>query len=285
MIRLLTISCGLAAALLACCAIPAAADTNCFNNSIYHCQPAVEQARQTRKARRHVRGYRKVASRRAARVAQHRRAARVAQQQRPTTPVVAQPAPAAMPAPEPGSPAARVADAFEEVAKAARSGTTAAIEAVETVLPTPFGTRIRTVAFRKDVPADIAQFLGRVSQACGQVRVISTFRRGARVAGSRRQSCHATGQAVDYQVANPACALRMAQGVRLGHSIDYHTAPSIRHFHVSNCRQEMGVRFAHGGGRSYARRGARTRYARGHRSARQAYARHRGSYRVARVAR
>lgn len=128
-----------------------------------------------------------------------------------------------------------------------------------------------SVVFAAGIPSEIANFLSRVRAQCGSVHVISTFRRGARIAGTHRKSCHATGQAVDYTTSNPSCALRVAAGSSLGHSIDYGRA---RHFHVSTCAQERGARFAHGGStrrtryarnrhhRSrYASRGQRSRYA------------------------
>lgn len=107
------------------------------------------------------------------------------------------------------------------------------------------------VADAAGIPSEIASFLSRVRAQCGSAQVISTFRRDAFIAGTRRRSCHATGQAVDYTTSNPSCALRVAQGSSLGHSIDY---GRVRHFHVSSCAQERGMRFAHGGTR-------RTRYA------------------------
>lgn len=109
-------------------------------------------------------------------------------------------------------------------------------------------------------PAEITSFLSRVRAQCGSVQVISTFRRGARIAGTHRRSCHATGQAVDYTTSNPSCALRVASGSRLGHSIDY---GRVRHFHVSTCAQERGARFAHGGGQvRYARANSRRHHGR-----------------------
>lgn len=117
------------------------------------------------------------------------------------------------------------------------------------VLQTPFGTTIKT-SVSGSMPGQLRAFLNRVQAQCGHVTVISTFRRNAVVAGTRRRSCHAFGQAVDYQVRNPSCALRVAAGHRaLGHTVDY---AAVRHFHVSSCRQEAGARFRHG----------RTRYAR-----------------------
>lgn len=160
------------------------------------------------------------------------------------------------------------------------------IAAVEQNLPTPFGTVIRTVANLAGVPGEIASFLNTVQSRCGGVRVISTFRRGSVIAGTRRASCHSMGQAVDYQVSDYACALRVAQGVRLGHSIDYVGVQRLygrgmpMHYHVSNCRQEMGVRFAHGGGARYARRAARTRYAGGRGAHRARYAVARAGQRI-----
>lgn len=135
-----------------------------------------------------------------------------------------------------------------------RSPVAAVSRAIEQTTRTVSGA----VSGATGIPGEIASFLQNVASQCGAVRVISTFRRGAVVAGTNRSSCHAAGQAVDYQISNPSCALRVAQGVRLGHSIDY---AHVNHFHVSNCAREMGARFAHGGGRSYARRAGRSRAA------------------------
>jgi len=144
------------------------------------------------------------------------------------------------------------------------------VTVARTQLKTPFGTTIRTAASRAGVPSSIAAHLSMVAAQCGAVRIISAYRPGARIAGSGRMSCHAMGQAVDYQIGNPSCALRLASRWRGGHSIDYNTAPGGKHFHISICRQEMGVRFAHRGGRSYARsRYARNRSAKRYRGAKR----------------
>lgn len=125
-------------------------------------------------------------------------------------------------------------------------------------LQTPFGVTIKTRVSLSGIPSTLTNHLKNVQAKCGTVTVTSAFRPGARVAGSRRMSCHAVKQAIDYTISNPSCALMMAKQWRGGHSIDYHTAPGGRHFHISTCRQEAGARFAHRGGRSYSR----TRYAR-----------------------
>lgn len=157
----------------------------------------------------------------------------------------------------------RVARGSRAPAARRAPATTPAIAVEPATVQTPFGTRTRTVAHRAGVPGRISAFLADVQARCGSVRVISTFRPGARIAGTGRTSCHASGQAVDYTTGNPSCALAVANSGpwrSLGHSNDY---GRVAHFHVSVCAQEAGVRFAHGGGRAYARRGVkRTRYAR-----------------------
>jgi hypothetical protein len=135
------------------------------------------------------------------------------------------------------------------------------IQEGEGVLPTPFGVATKVVGSLAGVPSIIQSFLAAVQSQCGSVKVISGHRPGARVAGSGIVSCHATGQAADYTISSPACALRVAAGYQhLGHSNDY---GRVAHFHVSSCAREAGMRFAHGGGSRYARaRSTRTRVAR-----------------------
>lgn len=172
---------------------------------------------------------------------------------------------------------AQVVNTVEDVATSAvKSAEDAAIGVAGAVVKSPFGVLVNLFASRSGIPDDVGRFLSRVQRDCGRVTVISTIRRGARIAGSRIMSCHAIGQAVDYQVADPACALRLARTVRLGHSVDYYGVRALYgrgmpvHYHVSNCRQEMGAKFVHGGGRAYARKKAKTRYAKRYKKVRYA---------------
>jgi hypothetical protein len=128
-----------------------------------------------------------------------------------------------------------------------------AVEAGEATVKSPFGVVMKLVGSLRGVPSSIQSFLSAVSSQCGGVKVISGYRPGARVAGTRVTSCHAMGQAADYTTSNPACALRVATGYGLGHSIDY---GRVGHYHVSSCSREAGMRFNHGGGGRYARRSA-----------------------------
>lgn len=108
------------------------------------------------------------------------------------------------------------------------------------------------------VPSDLIGWLDKVRNDCTGFKAISACRPGARVRGSGRLSLHASCRAVDFQVASPSCAwavLNPKTGPRFpgGLSNDYYR---VAHFHVSWAKGsgEWGSRFAHYGGRSYARR-------------------------------
>jgi hypothetical protein len=81
--------------------------------------------------------------------------------------------------------------------------------------------------------------------ACGS-QIISAVRH-TYIAGTRRISLHASGEAVDLR-GNPSCIYAHLKGWPGGYSTDYGRA---RHVHVSYSSggREWGVRFAHGGGR------------------------------------
>lgn len=66
-------------------------------------------------------------------------------------------------------------------------------------------------------------------------KVISGYRPGAMVFGTRMPSCHASNQALDLILSGPAKAhvLRTRFGV-----IRYRSG----HWHVSSCRRELGIR-------------------------------------------
>ena len=53
-------------------------------------------------------------------------------------------------------------------------------------------------AGRNCLPGSIKSILSQIESRYGRVRVISTFRRGARIAGSGRRSYHASCRAVDF---------------------------------------------------------------------------------------
>lgn len=121
------------------------------------------------------------------------------------------------------------------------------IEARPVMLRTPFGTDITTRVSLQGIPSELTGFLKRVQAQCGKVTVISGYRRTG-VPGT----CHAKHQALDYQIADPSCAMKVARSFRGGHSTDYYGVQAISrgmpaHFHVSNCGREMGARFVHRG--------------------------------------
>lgn len=98
------------------------------------------------------------------------------------------------------------------------------------------------------LPSDIRGALARASAACG-IKVISTFRPGARIAGNGQRSMHATCRAADFTTGSPACVLRVLSGWHGKLSTDY---ARMRHFHIDNGRQ---ARFAHGSSRRFSKKG------------------------------
>ena len=105
-------------------------------------------------------------------------------------------------------------------------------------------------------PAPLVSKVHELERDCG-ARVISGFRPGARVAGTRRISNHALNLA-DDMVGNYTCMYAHLRGWPGGYSTD---SGRVHHIHISYNRQkEWGARFVHGGGyRHYASR--RHRYA------------------------
>lgn len=88
-----------------------------------------------------------------------------------------------------------------------------------------------------------------IRDACGS-RVVSAVRR-TYVAGTRRISLHAHGQAVDM-AGNPSCIYARLKGWRGGYSTDY---ARVAHVHISwsGGGREWGARFVHRGHRSARR--------------------------------
>lgn len=115
----------------------------------------------------------------------------------------------------------------------------------------------------RGAPVLLQDWMRKVAAACPGFKAISVCRPGARVAGSGRTSLHATCRAVDFQVKSPSCAWAVLNkpGARFpgGLSNDYRR---VNHFHVSWAPKgrEWAARFAHGGGRHYAKR-YKARYA------------------------
>lgn len=89
--------------------------------------------------------------------------------------------------------------------------------------------------------------LGRIRSQFGNVQIISTCRKGARIAGSGRPSKHASGQAIDFRVAGRKAAVVrwLIANHRSGGTMTYR---DMDHIHV-----DVGSRFValnRGSGRS-----------------------------------
>jgi len=95
----------------------------------------------------------------------------------------------------------------------------------------------------------LAAKLASIEAACPGTHPISGIRH-TRIAGSRRMSLHAQGKAVD--VRGPyGCIYTQLKDWSGGYSTD---AGRVRHIHISYDDaggREMGLRFAHGGGRRH----------------------------------
>jgi hypothetical protein len=92
--------------------------------------------------------------------------------------------------------------------------------------------------------------LASIQAACPGTHAISGVRH-TRIAGTRRMSLHAQGKAVD--VRGPyGCIYAQLKGWSGGYSTD---AGRVKHIHISYDNgggREMGLRFAHGGGRRHS---------------------------------
>lgn len=81
------------------------------------------------------------------------------------------------------------------------------------------------------LPGSVRAALNDVRSSCGGFRVISTHRRGARVAGTNRRSLHSYGLAADFRVSNYGCAYAVLARHNVGWSRD---GRRCRHIHVSD---------------------------------------------------
>jgi hypothetical protein len=99
--------------------------------------------------------------------------------------------------------------------------------------------------------------LASIQSACPGTHAISGVRH-TRIAGTRRMSLHAQGKAVD--VRGPyGCIYAQLKGWSGGYSTD---AGRVQHIHISYDNgggREMGLRFAHGGGRRHSWRNSYAR--------------------------
>ena len=96
----------------------------------------------------------------------------------------------------------------------------------------------------KDVTPVLAAKIRKIAQTCGS-KVVSAFRPGARIAGTRSLSLHSRYPAEAVDIAgNPGCAYKLLRGWAGGVSTDY---GRVKHIHVSlaSDRRERGARFAH----------------------------------------
>lgn len=96
----------------------------------------------------------------------------------------------------------------------------------------------------------LAAKLASIQSACPGTHAISGVRH-TRIAGTRRMSLHAQGKAVD--VRGPyGCIYSQLKGWSGGYSTD---SGRVQHIHISYDDaggREMGLRFAHGGGRRHS---------------------------------
>jgi hypothetical protein len=99
--------------------------------------------------------------------------------------------------------------------------------------------------------------LGRIEATFGPMQVISTCRPGARVRGTGKVSRHASGNAIDFNAGSRKAAVVkwLIANHRSGGTMTYR---GMSHVHV-----DIGQHFVSlgSGGRSYARKSSRTRYA------------------------
>lgn len=97
-------------------------------------------------------------------------------------------------------------------------------------------------------PLAIITKVAELRKDCGAT-LVSAFRPGAKVAGTRRPSLHASKRAVDMK-GKPSCLYAHMKGWKGGYSTDY---SRVRHIHISWAPggREWGSRFAHGGYRKH----------------------------------
>lgn len=101
----------------------------------------------------------------------------------------------------------------------------------------------------RGLPGPLAAAITNVQRQCPGFRVISAFRRGARVRGSGRPSLHASGRAADIAGGEFGCAYRVLAGFAGGMTTDAHRVrPNHIHLSWAPGGAEFGRRFAHRGG-------------------------------------
>ncbi len=114
----------------------------------------------------------------------------------------------------------------------------------------PPAIEARSASYASGLVAPLAAKLASIQSACPGTHAISGIRH-TRIAGSRRMSLHAQGKAVD--VRGPyGCIYGQLKDWKGGYSTD---AGRAQHIHISYDEaggREMGLRFAHSGGRRAA---------------------------------
>lgn len=92
-------------------------------------------------------------------------------------------------------------------------------------------SQTRTAVTQSCVPSILKKYLKLVDQKYGKVIVLSTFRKGAVIAGTRKPSKHAKCQAVDFRVArNQAAAAKWLKTQPI-EVITY--SGSLSHIHIA----------------------------------------------------
>jgi uncharacterized protein YcbK (DUF882 family) len=82
------------------------------------------------------------------------------------------------------------------------------------------------------LPSILKKRLAQIRKKFGRVTIISTIRRGARIAGTGRRSKHADCRAVDFKVRNKMKVWRWLNKIHKGGVGVYHG--SCSHIHIDN---------------------------------------------------
>jgi|GEM_PF-2839473 len=124
------------------------------------------------------------------------------------------------------------------------------------------------------LPGILKQRLSQIRSKFGRVSIISTHRRGARIAGSGKRSFHASCRAVDFKPARGrhGAVVRWLKS-RHGGGVGTYSC-GMHHIHIDNGPR---IRYHH----CVTRNGTPIRYAKRHRRSRRAYRYRRGSRRFA----
>jgi hypothetical protein len=139
------------------------------------------------------------------------------------------------------------------------------------------------------LPGILKQRLSQIRSSFGPVRIVSTIRRGARIAGSGRRSMHAACRAVDFapprgKYGQVVAWLKRNHGGGVGtyscamHHIHMDNGPRVRFHHcVTASGRPIGrsARFRSRKSRVRIARGSRARISRRHRSSRRVASRYR----------